>query len=52
MAKANHECAPTQTDSVVCCPLEPVDIACPPLRADGLSKRAKKLRAVPSACPR
>ena len=29
MAKANHECAPTQTDSVVCCPLEPVDIACP-----------------------
>ena len=30
MAKANHECAPTQTDSVICCPLEAVDIACPP----------------------
>ena len=30
MAKANHECAPTQTDSVICCPLEPVDIALPP----------------------
>ena len=40
MAKANHECAPTQTDSVICCPLEAVDIACPPPR---LSKRAKKL---------
>jgi hypothetical protein len=22
MAKANHECAPTRTDSVICCPLE------------------------------
>jgi len=52
MAKANHECAPTQIDSVICCPLEPVDIACPPPRADGPSKRAKKLRAVPSTCLR
>jgi hypothetical protein len=46
MAKANHECAPSQTDSVICCPLEAVDIECPPTRADRLSKRAKKLRAV------
>jgi hypothetical protein len=37
MAKANRECAPTQTDSVICCPLEAVDIECPPPRADRLS---------------
>ena len=41
MAEAGHECAPTQTDSVICCPLEAVDICVPPPRADGLSKRAK-----------
>ena len=40
MAKANHECAPTQTGGVVCCRLEAVDIECRPPR---LSKRAKKL---------
>jgi len=34
---------PTQTGSVICCRLEAVDIECRPLRADGLSKRAKKL---------
>ena len=32
MAKANHECAPTQTGSVICCPLEAVDIECRPPR--------------------
>jgi hypothetical protein len=41
MAKANRECAPIQTDSVICCPLEAVDIECRPPRADRLSKRAK-----------
>ena len=40
MPKANHECAPTQTGSVICCRLEAVDIECGPPR---LSKRAKKL---------
>jgi hypothetical protein len=43
MAKANHECAPTQTGSVICCPLEAVDIEFRPLRAEEFSKRAKKL---------
>jgi hypothetical protein len=52
MANANRECAPTQTGGVICCPLEAVDIERRPLRADRLSKLAKKLRAVPSACPR
>jgi hypothetical protein len=42
MAKANRECAPTQTGSVICCPLEAVDIECRPLRADRLSKRAEE----------
>ena len=41
--KDNHECAPTQTGSIICCPLEAVDIECRPPRAEGLSKRAKKL---------
>jgi hypothetical protein len=26
--KDNHECAPTQTGSVICCTLEAVDIEC------------------------
>jgi hypothetical protein len=52
MAKANRECASTQTGSVICCPLEAVDIECRQRRADRLSKRAKKLRAVPGARPR
>jgi len=43
MAKANHECAPTQTGSVICCPLKAVDIERRPPGADRLSKRAKKL---------
>ena len=43
---------PTQTGSVICCPLEAVDIECRPPRADKPSKRAKKLRAVSGACPR
>jgi len=41
--KANHQCASTQTGSVICCTLEAVDIEYRPPRADGLSKRAKKL---------
>ena len=52
MANADRECAPTQTGGVICCPLKAVDIECRPLRTDGLSKRAKKLRAVPGARPR
>jgi hypothetical protein len=43
MAKDNHECAPTQTSSVICRTLEAVDIERRPPRAKGLSKRAKKL---------
>src|ERR1022692_36493 len=42
MAKANHECAPTRTGSVICCPLKAVDIECRPPRADRLSKRAEE----------
>jgi hypothetical protein len=41
--KENHEYAPTQTGSVICCTIEAVDIECPPPRAEELSKRAKKL---------
>jgi hypothetical protein len=41
--KDNHECAPAQTGSVICCTLEAVDIECRPLRVKELSKRAKKL---------
>jgi hypothetical protein len=41
--KDNYEFSPTQTGSVVCCPLEAVDIECRPPRAEGLSNRAKKL---------
>ena len=41
MAKANHECAPTQTGSVICCTLEAVDIACRPPRAEG-SQNARR----------
>jgi hypothetical protein len=39
----NYECSPTQTGTVVCCPLEAVDIECRPPRAEEFSKRAKKL---------
>ena len=45
-------CAPTETSSVICCPFEAVDIERRPPRADRLSKRAKKLRAVSGARPR
>jgi hypothetical protein len=41
--KDNYEFSPTQTGSVVCCPLEAVDIGCRTSRAEGLAKRAKKL---------
>jgi hypothetical protein len=47
-----YEYTPTQTGSVICCPLEAVDIERRPPRAGQLSKRAKKLRAVSGACPR
>jgi hypothetical protein len=49
--KAKHECAPTQTGSVICCPLKAVDIECRPPRAHRPSKCAKKLRAVSGARP-
>jgi hypothetical protein len=39
--KANHEYAPTQTGSVICCAPEAMDIECHPPRANGLSKREK-----------
>jgi len=42
-AKDNHECAPTQSGSVICCTLEAVDIGCRSRRAEELPKRAKKL---------
>jgi cysteine synthase len=48
----HHEYTPTQTGSVICCPLEAVDIESRPPRADRPSKRARKLRAVSSACAR
>ena len=41
--RQSHEYAPTQTSSIICCPLEAVDIECRRPRAEGLSKRAKKL---------
>ena len=41
--KDNHECAPTQSGSVICCTLEAVDIECRSPRAEELPKRAKKL---------
>jgi hypothetical protein len=41
--KDNHEWAPTQTGSVICCTLEAVDIKCRSPRAEELPKRAKKL---------
>jgi hypothetical protein len=41
--KGNHESAPTQKVSVICCTLEAVDIECRSLRAEELPKRAKKL---------
>jgi len=49
--RQSQECAPTQTGSIICCPLEAVDIECRPPRAEGLSKRAKKLWAVSGARP-
>jgi hypothetical protein len=49
--KAKHECAPTETGSVICCPLKAVDVECRPPRVDRPSKRAKKLRAVSGARP-
>jgi hypothetical protein len=42
-SKNNHECAPTQTGSVICCTLEAVDIEYRSPRAEELPKRAKKL---------
>ncbi len=42
-SKDNHECAPTQTGSIICCTLEAVDIKCRSPRAEELPKRAKKL---------
>jgi hypothetical protein len=47
--KDNYEWAPIQTDTAICCTLEAVDTECRPPRFDGLSKRAKKLRAVSDA---
>src|SRR5215472_11622849 len=44
-----HECAPIQTGSVICCTLEAVDIECRPPRAEELAKRAKKLSALSGA---
>jgi hypothetical protein len=49
--KAKHECAPTQTGSVICRPLKAVDIKCRPARAHTPPRRAKKLRAVSGARP-
>ena len=43
---------PTQIGSVICYPLEAVDIERRPSRAGQFSKRAKGLRAVSGACPR
>jgi len=43
MAQNNHECAPTQTGSVICHTLEAMGIECRPPRTEELSKRAKKL---------
>ena len=39
MAKANHECAPTQTGGVICCRLEAVDIECRPPRGSQNAQR-------------
>jgi hypothetical protein len=41
--KYKQEYAPTQTRSVICCPLKAVVIECAPPRTEGLSQRAKKL---------
>jgi hypothetical protein len=41
--KGNHEYAPTQSGSVICCTLEAVDIEYRSHRAEELPKRAKKL---------
>jgi hypothetical protein len=42
-AKDNHERAPTQSGSVICCTLEAVDIEDRSHRAEELPKCAKKL---------
>ena len=49
--KAKHECAATQTGSVICWTLEAMDVERHPRRAHRPSKRAKKLRAVSGARP-
>jgi len=49
--KGNHECAPTQSGSVICCTLEAVDIECRSPRAEELPKRAKKLWTISGARP-
>jgi hypothetical protein len=41
--KDNHERAPAQTGSVICCTLEAVDIECRSPQAEELPKRATKL---------
>lgn len=50
--KDNRERAPTETSSVICWTFEAVDLERRPPRADRLSKRPKKLRAVSGARPR
>jgi hypothetical protein len=41
--KNNDEYAPPQIGEAICQPLKAVDIECRPPRAEGLSKRAKKV---------
>jgi hypothetical protein len=41
--KDNHECTPTQTDILICCTFETLDIRCRLPPAKELPERAKKL---------